>query len=212
MEKKLRERSGFFPMMQLSPPPFSQLVASGNILIMRSDGHPIIFTSQTSKQQRARRVGTESKCQRLNQQQDKMAATSWGGGDSSGRTDLESVVSCCSWSSRWSRSWEKAPKFESGEEPRSNPPGEPIRAEREETRSHDAARVWIRGRFYSQARHLYLCVSCGRGRRVRNFWQREQRHQHWGHIRDPTLSKLLMSRTRCISSPSSPSWSWWSTS
>lgn len=77
--KKKKEGSGFYPMMQLFPPSsssfFSKLVASGNTLIMRSDGHPIIFTSQTSKQQRARRVGTESKCQRLNQQQDKMAAT-----------------------------------------------------------------------------------------------------------------------------------------
>lgn len=39
---------------------FSKLVARGNALIMRSDGHPIIFTSQTSKQHRARRVGTDS--------------------------------------------------------------------------------------------------------------------------------------------------------
>ena len=48
----------------LAPPSlpsfFSELVASGNALIMRSDGHPIIFTSRTSKQQRARRVGTDS--------------------------------------------------------------------------------------------------------------------------------------------------------
>lgn len=60
-EEEKKRGQVFVPSCNSHPSaPLSKLVAHGNSLIMRSDGHPIIFTSQTSAQQRARRRSSQS--------------------------------------------------------------------------------------------------------------------------------------------------------